>query len=471
MDRFRPDTSISYTFPTVMDSLLVAAPPGGRGLCCPEVVEALPGLLAQAERLEQGLVPRRFLRLQVVQQAPPLSDQLEQPPPRAEVLRVRLQVVGDHVDPLREERDLDLRGPGVRVVHAELADDVALFLSDQTHDLLPFSFPCVENIADSLRISFIPYPIPYVNQMPRRIFQSPEESLPTIASGSRSGVTSNARSPGGAVARSDSHGPERRPVRTEETDAAGTTQCGIRPSASTIGRSREAASKRSPRSRNSSSVTACSTRNAFPLPRKGVGAHASHLDRGVRRRDLVEGPHEGRQRLRHRRLRRRGPGALLHGLPRRVAGVRGDAERESRLVLLVLFREVAGDLRGGADAHRQDAGGHRVECAGVAALPLLEDPSHGLDRLERGDPPGLVEDEHSRGHDITAASASSIFLFTSGSVPGTVHPAALWCPPPPKRAATAETSTRPFDRKLTRKTSSPSSRKETATSTPTIERG
>ena len=166
-------------------------------------------------------------------------------------------------------------------------------------------------------------------------------------------------------------------------------------------------------------------RDLLSFSRKGVGTDAAHLHRGVRRRDLFEGPHESRQRLRHRAFRRRGAGALLHGVPRGVAGVRGDAEREPGFVLLLLFRQVAGDLRGGTDAHREDAGGHRVEGAGVATLPLLEDPPHGLHRIEGGDPPGLVEDEHSRGHDNTAASASSTVLFTSGKAPGTVHPAAL----------------------------------------------
>src|SRR5665811_2150412 len=123
------------------------------------------------------------------------------------------------------------------------------------------------------------------------------------------------------------------------------------------------------------------------------------------------------------------------------------------------------------DGHRQDAGGHRVEGAGVTALPLLEDPTHCLDRVEGGDPRGLVDDQHPRRHDNTAASASSTLFFTSTKVPGTVHPAALRCPPPPNRAATAETSTRPLERKLTRKTSPSSSRREKATSTPTMERG
>src|SRR5512141_651556 len=151
MERFRPDTSISYTFPTVMDSLLLSIPPWGPRIVLAEISGAVPGLLAKAERLQKGLVPHRLHRLQVIQQAPPLPDQLEQAPPRAEVLGVDLEVVRDHVDPLRQERDLNLGRPGVRVVHAELSDNVALFLGNQAHDLLPFSFRRVENVPFLLR--------------------------------------------------------------------------------------------------------------------------------------------------------------------------------------------------------------------------------------------------------------------------------------------------------------------------------
>jgi hypothetical protein len=60
-------------------------------------------------------------------------------------------MVRDHVDPLRQERDLDLGGAGVRVMNTEFSDDIALFFGDQTHDLLPVSFRCVENVAFLLR--------------------------------------------------------------------------------------------------------------------------------------------------------------------------------------------------------------------------------------------------------------------------------------------------------------------------------
>jgi len=46
--------------------------------------------------------------LQVVEQAAPLADQLEQPAPRIVVVGVRFQMVGEVIDPFAEECNLDL---------------------------------------------------------------------------------------------------------------------------------------------------------------------------------------------------------------------------------------------------------------------------------------------------------------------------------------------------------------------------
>jgi len=45
--------------------------------------------------------------LQIVQQPATLPDQLEQPAPRVVVVGVRLEVVGEVIDPFAEDRDLD----------------------------------------------------------------------------------------------------------------------------------------------------------------------------------------------------------------------------------------------------------------------------------------------------------------------------------------------------------------------------
>jgi hypothetical protein len=52
-------------------------------------------------------VPLDVGPLQIVQQAAPLADQLEQPAPRIVVMGVRFQMVGEVIDPFAEDCDLD----------------------------------------------------------------------------------------------------------------------------------------------------------------------------------------------------------------------------------------------------------------------------------------------------------------------------------------------------------------------------
>jgi len=47
--------------------------------------------------------------LKVIEQPATLADQLKQPPPRIVIVGVRLEVVGEVIDPFAEDRDLDLR--------------------------------------------------------------------------------------------------------------------------------------------------------------------------------------------------------------------------------------------------------------------------------------------------------------------------------------------------------------------------
>jgi hypothetical protein len=59
---------------------------------------------------------------EVRQQPATLSDHSEKPAPRVIIVRVGPEMLGQMVDPLRETRDLDIRGPGVLRVSAKLAD-------------------------------------------------------------------------------------------------------------------------------------------------------------------------------------------------------------------------------------------------------------------------------------------------------------------------------------------------------------
>ena len=61
------------------------------------------------------------------------ADEHEQPAARVVVLRVRAQMLGELVDPLGEQRDLDTGAPGVVVVVAELRDELLLAFLCQCH--------------------------------------------------------------------------------------------------------------------------------------------------------------------------------------------------------------------------------------------------------------------------------------------------------------------------------------------------
>src|SRR2546423_5741449 len=83
-------------------------------------------LLPDSEALDQIRVAFRVLALQVIQEAAALADELEQPAARVMVLRVRLEMVGQVIDSLTEERDLNFGGTRVAVVRSIAADDFGL---------------------------------------------------------------------------------------------------------------------------------------------------------------------------------------------------------------------------------------------------------------------------------------------------------------------------------------------------------
>src|SRR5678816_1385693 len=64
-------------------------------------------LLPDAQSFNELPVPRVVLGLQIVEQTAPLADELEKAPAAVEVLLVRLEVLGEHVDALGEQRHLD----------------------------------------------------------------------------------------------------------------------------------------------------------------------------------------------------------------------------------------------------------------------------------------------------------------------------------------------------------------------------
>src|SRR5438046_1510913 len=88
--------------------------PGG---AMPDAPPANP-LFADTEPVDELLVPHRVLGLEVIEQAPTLAYQFQEPAPGVMVLLVGLEVLRQVEDPLGEERDLYLGRTRVAVVRA-----------------------------------------------------------------------------------------------------------------------------------------------------------------------------------------------------------------------------------------------------------------------------------------------------------------------------------------------------------------
>ena len=80
-------------------------------------ISANRGLLAKLQLPGERLVTVRVRVLEIVQQTPALADHFEQTPPRTVVLQVFLKVLGQMVDALRQQGDLNIRRSGVALVN------------------------------------------------------------------------------------------------------------------------------------------------------------------------------------------------------------------------------------------------------------------------------------------------------------------------------------------------------------------
>ena len=88
--------------------------------------EKTPRLLADFETPNDVEVTLRINSLEIVQQAPPATDQHQQTSPTGEVLLVRPKVLGQPVDPGRENGDLDLGRAGIFVAPPKLPNQLLL---------------------------------------------------------------------------------------------------------------------------------------------------------------------------------------------------------------------------------------------------------------------------------------------------------------------------------------------------------
>ena len=84
------------------------------------------GLAAESEPSDDGAVACAVLLQQVREKATALADELEEAASRVIVLREASEVVGQGLDPLRQERDLDLRRPGIAVGDGVLGNGLLL---------------------------------------------------------------------------------------------------------------------------------------------------------------------------------------------------------------------------------------------------------------------------------------------------------------------------------------------------------
>lgn len=80
-------------------------------------------LLSQAQPRDQIVISIDVAALQIIEQAAALADQLEQTPTRMIVFLVRLEMIRQFIDPLRQQRHLHLRRTGVGRVRLVLRDD------------------------------------------------------------------------------------------------------------------------------------------------------------------------------------------------------------------------------------------------------------------------------------------------------------------------------------------------------------
>src|SRR6266702_1688736 len=107
----------------------------------PRTSPTLPNLAssaAQSEPLDQGPVTGDVRALEVAEQPPTAADHLQQATTRVMIVLVDLQVLGEPVDPVRQDRHLHLGRARVTLLGRVLRDDLGLLVLDQHPLPLPF---------------------------------------------------------------------------------------------------------------------------------------------------------------------------------------------------------------------------------------------------------------------------------------------------------------------------------------------
>src|SRR6476660_8953560 len=93
-------------------------------------------LAAESESSDDDAVARAVLLHQVGEKAAALADELEEAAARMVVLGKTLEMLGQLLDPLGQERDLDFRRAGVTFLGGVAGDDLLLCFPRERHSFL-----------------------------------------------------------------------------------------------------------------------------------------------------------------------------------------------------------------------------------------------------------------------------------------------------------------------------------------------
>src|SRR4029079_5706475 len=91
---------------------------------------------ANAQPVDELLIPVLIGRLDVIEQPATLADHLEQPSARMVILAVRLEMFGQIGDALGQDGDLELRRGGVAGLGRIFLDESLLALSADRHRMI-----------------------------------------------------------------------------------------------------------------------------------------------------------------------------------------------------------------------------------------------------------------------------------------------------------------------------------------------
>lgn len=90
-------------------------------------------LFPEIEAFDDLLVSRAIINLDVFQEFPSLADQLQETPAGMVILPMGLEMLGQEIDPLRQDGNLNGRRAGIRPMDLEISDEFLFLLFDDRH--------------------------------------------------------------------------------------------------------------------------------------------------------------------------------------------------------------------------------------------------------------------------------------------------------------------------------------------------